>query len=91
MLLEVRQYVNDLWIENSIPSFDFTNGRDNVKMGYTKYDHQYPNRDKHPTQEKAKCVVKVYVATHRAATCTTRKLKFKIFSEKGINISISLL
>ena len=35
--------------------------------------------------------VKVYVATRRVATCAIQKLKPKIFSKKGINISIGLL
>ena len=31
--LEDKQYIHDLWIENSIPSVDFQNGRDCVKRG----------------------------------------------------------
>ena len=30
--LEDKQYIHDLWIENSIPSVDFWNGRDSVKI-----------------------------------------------------------
>lgn len=67
----------DLWRENSIPSVNFRNGRDTVKMRYNKYDCQYLNlkNDKHPVQEKAKHNVKIYVATRRVATYTVQKLK----------------
>ena len=83
----------DLWRENSIPSLNFRNGRDTVKMRYNKYDCQYLNlkNDKHPVQEKAKHNVKICVATRRVATYTVQKLKSKIFSKKGINISNGLL
>ena len=80
--LEDKQYIHDLWIENSIPSVDFRNGRDSVKMRYDKCKHRYVNQ--------VKCGDKVYVASHRVATYTIRKLRSKIMSEKGINISIGL-
>ena len=82
-----------MWIENSIPSLDFQNGRDSVKMRYDKYERRYANlnNDKHPLQQKVKRGVKVYVASRRVATCTIRKLRSKIMSEKGVNISIGLL
>ena len=91
--LEDKQYIHDLWIGNSIPSLDFRNGRDSVKMRYDKYERKYVNlnNDKHLLQRKVKCGFKVYVASHRVATCTIRKLRSKIMSEKGINISIGLL
>ena len=41
--LEDKQYIQDLWMENSIPSVDFWNGRDSVKMRYDKYEHRYAN------------------------------------------------
>ena len=91
--LEDKQYIHDLWIENSIPSVDVRNRRDSVKMRYDKYDCRYPNlnNDKHSVQQKVKHGVKVYVASRRVATCTIRKLRSKIMSEKGINISTGLL
>ena len=86
--LKDKQYIYDLWIENSIPSVNFRNGRDSVKMRCDKYERRYVNQnnDKHPVQQKLKRGVKVYVASRRVATCTIR-----IMSEKGINISIGLL
>ena len=91
--LKDKQYIYDLWIENSIPSVEFRNGRDSVKMRCDKYERRYTNlnNDKHPVQQKLKRGVKVYVASRRVATCTIRKLRSKIMSEKGINISIGLL
>ena len=93
MFLKDKQYIHDLWIENSIPSVNFRNGRDSVKMSYDKYEHRYANlnNDKHPVQQKVKRGVKVYVASRRVTICTIRKLRSKIMSEKGINISIGLL
>ena len=66
---------------------------ESVKMRYDKYERKYVNlnNDKHLLQRKVKCGFKVYVASHRVATCTIRKLRSKIMSEKGINISIGLL
>ena len=86
--LKDKQYIYDLWIENSIPSVDFRNGKDSVKMRCDKYERRYANlnNDKHPVQQKLKRGVKVYVASRRVATCTIRKLRSKIMSEKGINI-----
>ena len=91
--LEDKQYIHDLWIENSIPSINFRNGRDSVKMRYDKYERRYANlnNDKHPVQLKVKRGVKVYVASRRVTICTISKLTSKIMSEKGINISIGLL
>ena len=80
--LEDKQYIHDLWIENPIPSVDFRNGRDSVKMRYDKYKRRYVNQ--------VKCGDKLYVASRRVATYTIRKLRSKIMSEKGINISIGL-
>ena len=82
MSLEDKQYIHDLWIENSIPSVDFRNGRDSVKIRYDKYKRRYVNQ--------VKCGDKLYVASRRVATYTIRKLRSKIMSEKGINISIGL-
>ena len=74
---EDQQYIHDLWIENSIPSVDFRNGRDSVKMRYDKYKRRYANlnNNKHLVQQKVKRDVKVYVASRRVATCTIRKLR----------------
>ena len=62
-------------------------------MRYDKYERRYVNlnNDTHPAQQKVKRGVKVYVASLRVATCTIRKLRSIIISEKGINISIGLL
>ena len=62
-------------------------------MRYDKFDRRYKElaNGKHPVKDKAKRDVKVYVASRRMATCTIRRLKSKIFSEKGLNISIGLL
>ena len=89
LLLEDKQYIDDLWIENWSPSSDFQNGRDIVKMRYNKYERRYANlnNDKHPAQQK----IKVYVASCRVATCTIRKLRSKIMSDKGISLSNGLL
>ena len=91
--LEDKQYIHDLWIENSIPSINFRNGRDSVKMRYDKYERRYANLNngKHPVQQKVKHGVKVYVASRRVTICTIRKVRSKVMSEKGINISIGLL
>lgn len=64
MSLEEGQYVYDLWIDKSIPSVNFMNGRDSIKIRYEKYDWHYCklNNEKHPVQEKANHGVKVYVA-----------------------------
>ena len=70
---EDKQYIHDVWIENSIPSVDFRNGRDSVKMRYDKYEHRYVNlnNDKHPLQRKVKCGVKVYVPSYKSKLILT--------------------
>ena len=58
-------------------------------MRYNTYERRYANlnNDKHPAQQK----IKVYVASCRVATCTIRKLRSKIMSDKGISLSNGLL
>ena len=91
--LEGKQYIHGLWIEDSVPSVDFRNGRNSVKMRCDKYKRRYANlnNDKHPVQQKVTRGVRGYVASRRVATCTIRKLRSKRMLEKGINISIGLL
>ena len=80
-------------VENSIPSVDFRNGRDTIKIRHDRYDARYENitHEKHPVKEKLKRNVKVFCATRRVATCTVRKLKAKLLTEHGLNVSLGAI
>ena len=91
--LEEHQTIFDDWIENSIPSVDMRNGRDNVKMKCNEYEKRYINiiNDRHPMEVKKKRGKKVYVATRRVATCTVRRLQRKLEEKNNVNASLGLL
>ena len=90
--LEEKQQVYDQWIDDSIPSVDFRNGRNTIKIRHDTYERRYKGlkNDKHPLKVKHKRGMKVYAASRKVAACTVRRLRKKLM-KKNLLVSVGTI
>ena len=84
ILEEVKQDVCDLWIEKSISSIYYRNGRPSIKISKFNYLENYGKIiKKPPLKEKTKWQMLIFVATKGVVTCTLRCMRTVIEKKFG--------